>query len=123
VTSPSPSEILVDVRDGIVFVKHHGVIDVRENDDTLARILRTASEAQSTRLLFDYTEASMPNYHTISVEYGNRALAIGLARFRIALVGRSGDPMLTFMETVAINRGVAARSFATQAAAVAWLGS
>ena len=91
-TSPSPSEILVDVRDGIVFVKHHGVIDVRENDDTLARILRTASEAQSTRLLFDYTEASMPNYHTISVEYGNRALAIGLARFRIALVAAAAIP-------------------------------
>jgi hypothetical protein len=123
VTSPSSSGIAVEVRDGIVFVTHHGVIDARDNDETLGHILRTAFEAQSTRLLFDFTDATMPNYHTISVEYGNQAVAIGLARFRIALVGRSGDPMLTFMETVAINRGVSARSFAIREAAIEWLNS
>ena len=115
------SSITIEVVDGIVVVDHHGVIHQQDTEDTLSRVREIAAAAQTHRLLLDFSDASMPDYHAITVSHGDHALDSGLARYRIALVGRDGDPMVTFMETVGINRGVAARAFSSRTAAMPWL--
>ena len=109
------------LEDGIVVAIARGAVDMRRSEEVLARALALGIEAGTLFLLFDLTEARMPDYHAIAVAHGDHVAESGVARFRIALVGRAGDPMLTFFETVGINRGVTTRSFASRSEAKAWL--
>ena len=111
----------VFLEDGVVVVVEHGAVDMARSEDVLGQAVRMAMEAGTLHLVFDLTDARIPDYHAIAVAHGDQAADTGIARFRIALVGRPGDPMLTFFETVGINRGVTTRSFATRDEAKRWL--
>jgi len=99
----------------------HGDADYAFTQEVAAQAMRTANEVGTWWLIFDFLDARVIDYHTVAVEHGNNAVESGLARYRIALVGRSGDPMLLFFETVGLNRGVATKSFATRDEAKRWL--
>ena len=99
----------------------HGDADYVFTQVVAAEAMRAAAEAGTWWLIFDFMDARVLDYHTVAVEHGNQAVQTGLARYRIALVGRPGDPMLLFFETVGINRGVATKSFATREEAKKWL--
>ena len=98
-----------------------GPVDMRRSEEVLGRAVSLAAGAGTHFLLFDLTEARMPDYHAIAVAHGDHAADSGIARFRIALVGRPGCPMLAFFETVGINRGVTTRSFTSRDEAKRWL--
>ena len=111
----------VHVEDGIVIVVEHGDVDYAFTQVVAAEAMRAAHAAGTWWLLFDFCDARVIDYHTVAVGHGNTAVETGLARYRIALVGRPADPMLVFFETVGLNRGVATKSFATRDEAKRWL--
>ena len=111
----------VFVEDGVVVVVERGAVDMARSEIVLGRAMQMGVEAGTSLLLFDLGEARIPDYHSIAVAHGDQAADSGIARFRVALVGRSGDPMLAFFETVGINRGVTTRTFAGREEAKRWL--
>lgn len=121
--SPSPETPGTEVflEDNVVVVVERGAVDMARSEDVLGRAVRTAMEAGTLNLLFDLTAARIPDYHSIAVAHGDQAADSGITKFRIALVGRAGDPMLAFFETVGINRGVTTRTFAGREEAKRWL--
>ena len=119
-TPRKPSfEIRVD--EGVVVVVEHGDPDYAFTQKVAQQAMQAAHEAHTWWLLFDFSDARVIDYHTVAVEHGNHAVETGLAKYRIALVGSPGDPMLLFFETVGLNRGVATNSFATRDEAKRWL--
>lgn len=103
-------------------VDERGELDLAFTRRVAAEAVQKAHAAGTWWLLFDFTHATARDYHTLAVEHGDHAMETGLARFRIALVGRPGDRMLAFFETVGLNRGVTTKSFTTREDAKRWLG-
>ena len=111
----------VHVEDGVVAISQRGDFDYALTQRVAAEAMAAAHAAHTWWLMFDFFEARVLDYHMVAVEHGNHAVETGLARYRIALVGREGDPMLLFFETVGLNRGVTTKSFATREEAKKWL--
>ena len=107
--------------DGVVIAVEHGDADYAFTQVVAAEAMRAAAAAGTWWLIFDFADARVIDYHTVAVGHGDSAMETGLARYRIALVGRPADPMLVFFETVGLNRGVATKSFATRDEAKRWL--
>lgn len=119
--SPREATWDIHVEDGIVAVLQRGDFDYALTQKVAAEAMAAAHAARTWWMMFDFHGARVLDYHAVAVEHGNHAVETGLARYRIALVGRPGDPMLLFFETVGVNRGVSTRSFATHDEAKRWL--
>lgn len=119
--TPQKPSFDIRVDEGVVLVVQHGNPNYAFTQEVARQAMQAAIEAGTWWLLFDFADARVIDYHSVAVEHGNRAVETGLARYRIALVGREGDPMLLFFETVGLNRGVATKSFATREDAKRWL--
>ncbi len=81
-----------------------------------------ARRISGTAILFDVREAVTGDYrsHTVNIaEVVMRTLPIW--RYRIAVVGNAGDPLLQFVETVGANRNIRVASFTELEAARKWL--
>lgn len=81
----------------------------------------TAMREHTELLLFDITQAEYRDYHAPAIEQARTASRKGIIKFRIAILGRDGDPKLSYFENVAVNRGIRARAFTLEHDAAAWL--
>lgn len=115
--------IQVSVRDGIVRTVIKGEVGQSRSAHAIELAANTAAKAHSQLLLFDITHAVYRDYHAPAIEQARSASRTGLIKCRIAILGKPGDPKLPYFENVAVNRGIRARSFTIETAAIEWLQS
>jgi hypothetical protein len=113
--------IQVSVRDGIVRTVIKGDVGSLHSAHAMELAASTATKAHTQLLLFDITHAVYRNYHAPAIEQARSASRTGMIKFRIAILGKPGDPRLPYFENVAVNRGIRARAFTLENDAVAWL--
>ena len=111
----------VSVEDGIVRVTVRGEVKLATGGAAIAQASRVAHDAGSKLLLFDITQAQSREYHAVAMHHARDAHRTGIVKFRIAILGKAGDAKLSFLENVAHNRGIRARSFTAEREAVRWL--
>lgn len=111
----------VSVEDGIVRVIVRGDVKPADGGAAIAQASRAAQDAGSKLLLFDITHAQYREYHAAAIHHARDAHRTGIVKFRIAILGKTGDAKLSFFENVAHNRGIRARSFTAEREAVRWL--
>lgn len=110
------------VEDGFVRVIYRGPQDFETTNNSIADAARLAKQAGVTSVLFDFTFADPKGYFAETVRHAERASALGMPlEFRIAFYSPSQFDAVDFMETVARNRGYAARAFSREEDAVKWL--
>jgi hypothetical protein len=111
-----------EVRDGVLWIRVAGTVLFQT---ALAAMKAAAEGARShgtDRLMFDIRSGSYPDFEASTLESARRAGDIGLTpALRMAVLGVAGDSKLAFIENVAANRGLQARSFSDEAKALAWL--
>jgi hypothetical protein len=113
--------IHVSVKDGVVRVALRGEVAPSGSARAVDLAGAAAQQAGSKLVIIDITRAHSSAYHALAVEHARRAREGGAVNYRIAILGKPGDTKLTFLENVAINRGLRARSFTTEPDAIAWL--
>jgi hypothetical protein len=103
-------------------VTYRGAAEYGATTEMLRRVGRVASETQSGLVLFDLREADFRSYYADTIRHAEEGPALGIDRaFRIAVLGAEGNPMLRFIENVALNRGFQVKAFTEESEAVAWL--
>jgi hypothetical protein len=113
----------IRVDSGVVFVVESGTLDFSTSYRALASAVEAAKAAATTCLLIDVRDADLTNYYSYIVRHAEAAGEFGLdSRFRIAVLGQAGAAdVLSFIETVARNRGLKVRSFLEVEPALDWL--
>ena len=115
-------DIKVTAEAGLVRVTYRGAVEYGAMTEMLRNVGRIASEMQSKLLLFDFREADFGNYYVDTIKHAEEGPALGIDRaFRIAVLGSEGNPMLQYIENVAVNRGFQVRTFTGESEALAWL--
>jgi hypothetical protein len=115
-------DVKVAVEAGLVRATYRGAAEYGAVSDMLRKVGRIAAEMQSKLLLFDLREVDFKDYHADTIRHAEDAPALGIDRsFRIALLGSGGNPMLRYLENVAVNRGFQVKAFTDESEAVAWL--
>ena len=107
--------------DPIVNVSLKGKTSMMLSIEAVLRAVWVARTHGAKNVLFDIRESVSDDFHTRIVKLAAEAPTTGISAYRIAILGLADDPRLRFIEDVAINRGIRARSFTDRAAAVAWL--
>jgi hypothetical protein len=111
------------VEGGIVCVTMHGHVKWPQSSEALARATALARTARTGKLLFDIREADHPDFHGLVLRHAESAPELVRQGLRIAVLGLEGDRILDFIDDVATNRAVPAKSFTQKDAALAWLGA
>ena len=115
-------DIRITVDEGMIRVVYRGRAEFAAITRMLREVGRVASETHSERLLFDLREADYRHYYTGAIRHAEEGPALGIEqRFRIAFLGAGDEPMLKYIEDVAVNRGYNVKAFADEPEAVAWL--
>jgi hypothetical protein len=123
-TNDSAPSVTSEVRvvEGIVRVEVQGVVvNEPSGADAIGAAVRKAREAGSSLILFDIRGLKHPGYHASVVNRADNAAVSGISSFRVAILGEQGSDLLAFIENVATNRGLRARCFTDEAAALRWL--
>ena len=108
--------------DGVPCVELKGSVDAQQVGAMIFEAARPLDAAPRKGILIDIRLAGGPDYRTNAVRYAdNPAFHERLKGVLFALVSHAGDERLGFVETVAVNRGLAVRGFTDQDAALAWL--
>lgn len=117
-------EVQITNEAGLIRATYRGDMQYDAATEMLRKVGTIASETQLKRLLFDLRSANYRDYHLGVLRHAEEAPALGIDRtLAIALLGAKGNPMLTYFEAVAVNRGYLAKAFTDEAEAVAWLRS
>ncbi|OGA55601.1 MAG: hypothetical protein A3G81_20170 [Betaproteobacteria bacterium RIFCSPLOWO2_12_FULL_65_14] len=112
----------VVVEDGFIRVIYRGRQDFETTNRSIADAARLAKQAGITSVLFDFTFADPRGYFAETVRHGEMARDLGMSfEFRLAFYSPTQFDAVDFMETVARNRGYAARAFGREGDAVKWL--
>lgn len=111
----------IDVLGDVLRLEVDGVVAERRSMDAVASAVEAARKNGCPCILFDIRKANHPDYHASVVRRADAAVATGITKFRIAILGTSGSPLLAFIENVAMNRGLPARCFTEESAAMRWL--
>ncbi len=116
------TDIQITVERGITRVVYRGDVSFNVTTEMIRNVGRVAKENHSSLLLFDIREAGEAPYHANAIKHTELAPSLGVDRgYRMAFLGRDGDPRLEYIETVTINRGFRTKSFTDEAEAIAWL--
>jgi hypothetical protein len=115
------AQVDATVTEGIVHVSIRGHAGALTGGEAVMKALWHAHRSRSRCLLFDIREALHPERHAQVVQHAANAVKNGIAAYRIAVVGLEGDALLDFIEDVAANRGLRARTFTDLEAARDWL--
>lgn len=118
-------QIQVSIENGIVRAVVKGEMEATRGARAIALAAgaAAAAKAKSNLLLLDITGAEYRDYHAKAMEHARKASKTGVMKFCIAILGKEGDPKLSYLENVAINRGIRARAFTRESDAIAWLKS
>ena len=116
-----PAPIETSVVEGVVRTVIRGTVAWERSREALERTVATAESAGATRLLFDIRDATHLDFHSIVLRHAEGAHELARRGLRIAVVGRAGDRILEFIDDVAANRALPAKTFTAEDAALAWL--
>ena len=117
-------DMQITVEQGITRVLYRCEVEFNRTTEMLREVGRIALENQSAMLLFDVREAGEGPYHVSAIRHTEQLPALGIERsFRIAFLGRKGDPRLSYVDDVMVNRGFQSHVFTDEAESVAWLQS
>lgn len=117
-----PSAYDLVVERSFIRVIYHGRQDFETTNKSIAAAVERARQEGTTSVLFDFTFAEPQGYFAETVRHGETAGELGLTlEFRIAFYSPTQFDAIDFMETVARNRGHAARAFSREEDAVKWL--
>ena len=107
--------------DPFVHVSLQGKTSMMLSIEAVVRSVWTAKRHGAKGILFDIRESVSDDFHTRVVKLAAEAPTLGIDAYRIAVLGHPADPRLPFIEDVAADRGIRARTFSDRGAAVAWL--
>jgi hypothetical protein len=108
---------------GIIRVVYTGKPEASVTSDMLRQVGALAARTQSGLLLFDVRDADLSDAYIDAIRHAEEGESLGIRRsFRIAILG-TADPVLGYIENVAVNRGYTAKTFTDADAAEAWLRS
>ena len=109
------------VRDSIVRVVSAGEVEFDRTTQAMKDAARLAKENDFKAILFDIRDAIYREYHVTAIEHAKMARDVGIEpQFNVAVLGRAGSDMLMYVENVAINRGLSAKSFTSESEALDW---
>ena len=115
-------EYQISLEQGFILVTYRGKAEFGVTDKMLREVGQLAAESKTARVLFDMRESDSSSYHISTIRHAENSSALGIdRRFRIALLGAKGDPMLKYFEDVAVNRGFQVMTFVDEAEAMGWL--
>jgi hypothetical protein len=115
-------DIRITAEPGFVRITYRGDVQYDATTEMLREVAALVARTQTARLLFDLREANYRDYHLGTIRHVEEAAALGIERtFRIAIVGAAGNPMLQYIEAVAVNRGYWVKTFVEEAEAVGWV--
>ncbi|HEX4781391.1 MAG TPA: hypothetical protein VH301_11600 [Usitatibacter sp.] len=109
------------VTDGIVRIAIRGAFTGAQGADAVALAVRKAGEVGASLVLFDIRGLDHPAYHASVITRADNASKSGISAFKVAILGDPESELLAFIENVATNRGLRARCFTDEAAALRWL--
>ena len=115
------AQVDASVVEGIVHVSIRGHAGSLTGGEAVMKALWHAHRSRSRCIVFDIREAFHPERHAQVVEHAANAVKNGMTGYRIAVVGVAGDPLLEFIDDVAANRGLRAKTFTDLDAARDWL--
>ena len=106
----------------LVRVTYRGDVEYEATTEMLRKVAALAAETQSQSLLFDIREANYRDYHLGTIRHAEEGPSLGIDKaFRIAFLGKEGNPMLDYVAAVTTNRGYWTSAFTDEARALAWL--
>lgn len=115
-------DIRVTFDQGIVRMVYRGEAVFELTNEAIRTAAQIGAEHDSRRLLVDIHEVTDRSFHVRTIQHVEMAPQLGLGRgFRIAVLSRPGDERLSYIEDVAVNRGLNVKAFTDEAAALAWL--
>ena len=116
-----PAEVQIDLESDVIRVKYRGRVEFDVTTRLLRDVGQMGQKTQNKRVLFDIRDADYRGYYVQTVQHAQQGPALGIDRgFRIALLGTQ-NPMLTYFEDVAVNRGYRAKAFTDESLALEWL--
>lgn len=115
----------IRVESAVVHVIETGTLDYPTSNRALVGAIEAARASGTKRLLFDLRDADLSDFYSYIVRHAETATEMGLdASYSLAILGRpERADVLSFVETVARNRGWRAMSFFALDAALEWLAS
>ena len=119
----SAPRIRIEVVDGVLWLEVDDVPGEPRNVDAVTLAMQAARDKGCRSILFDIRKLNQPGYHASVIQSAEMAAAAGIVQFRVAVLGMPGSELLAFIDDVAVNRGLPARSFTDEALAMRWLKS
>jgi hypothetical protein len=113
----------IDVLGDVLRLEVSGLAPEHGRVDAVKTAMQAAREHGCHGILFDIRKANRPDFHASVIQHAEAAADMGMVKFRVALVGAPGSPLLKFIEDVSVNRGLPVRCFTDEAAAMKWLAS
>ena len=113
----------VEPEPGLVRVSLQGKTSMMLSIEAVLRAVHAAQKAGVNAILFDIRDTETDEFHSRIVKLAAEAPRMGTSNYRMAILGKEGDPRLAFIEDVGKNRGFKVRAFSDDAAARAWLAS
>jgi len=121
-TSETPgSAYRIDVLGDVLRLEVMGARPEHGSVHAVTTAMQAAQENGCRCILFDIRKASDADFHSSVIRHAEAASNLGIVRFRVALVGTPGSPLLKFIEDVSVNRGLPVRCFTDEAQAMRWL--
>ena len=116
-----PEQVTVRVEDQIIEVRSAGDVSAEQMKASLAEVVRLRNEQGIKRVLIDATDqTSLPPTMSIYEFAGQLSKLCRDIKFAVVGVSKLHND-ITFMETVARNRGAYVRVFADSESALEWL--
>ena len=106
---------------GVVAVSLHGETTLMASLEAVIRGVWNARKAGTRNVLFDLRESTSEDFESRVLKQASEASRTGIGAYRVAVVGRTDDPRLPYIEEVGATRGYTVRCFVDREAALAWL--
>jgi hypothetical protein len=108
--------------EGYILVAHHGESTVDELEEARHKVLELGAEQRISRVLVDVcgviNTLSASDHFFVTQAHAK----LGSRKPRTAIIGRPDQrDDVKFIETVAVNRGMAMKAFSTKEDALKWL--
>lgn len=116
------SDYRIAIDGGIIRIEPKGLAYYEFTRDMLVKVGEVAISTQSHRLLFDLRQTDYRDSYVNTIRHAEEAEGMGFdPAMRVALLGQANDPMLQYVEDVAVNRGHQVRAFSDEGEAMKWL--
>ncbi len=111
----------IDVLGDVLRLEVLGITPEHGSVAAVTTAMQAAREHGCHNILFDIRKANDVDFHASVMQHAKAASDMGITKFRTALVGTPGSPLLKFIEDVSVNRGLPVRCFTDETEAMRWL--